>query len=106
MSGEELTRTSSVKSDVSTVSLASTDLDSDQLYDTCPWDVYGEAEGLGRVRVVKAGVPLPATTGYKAKKDGSAEVGVSLGGCTVHLVESFFLLHNFAELGRILKLKF
>ena len=67
MSGEELTRTSSVKSDVSTVSLASTDLDSDQLYDTCPWDVYGEAEGLGRVRVVKAGVALPVTTGYKVK---------------------------------------
>ena len=104
MSGEELTRTSSVKSDVSTVSLASTDLDSDQLYDTCPWDVYGEAEGLGRVRVVKAGVALPATTGYKAKKDGSAEVGVQFRW--VHLVVSFLLLHNFAELGRILKLKF
>ena len=75
MSGE-LTRSSSVRSDVSTVSLDSTDLNPDELYETCPWDVYGEAEGLGRVRVVRAGVALPVTTGYKVKKDGSAEVGV------------------------------
>ena len=74
--GGGLSRSSCVRSDVSALSFASDDFDTTKEYDKAPWDIFGEAEGLGRVRLAKAGDLLPILTGYKAKKDGTAEVGV------------------------------
>ena len=76
MSSEQLARSDSTTSNVSAVSLDSVDLDAEQIYEKAPWDIFGEAPGLGRVRIAKTGDMLPILTGYKAKKDGTAEVGV------------------------------
>ena len=73
---QQIPRSTSVKSFDSTVSFTSDDLNEDKVYEKAPWDVYGEATGLGRVKVAQAGDALPITTGYKAKKDGTAQVGV------------------------------
>jgi hypothetical protein len=75
-SAGHLTRSDSTTSNVSAVSLDSADLDAEKMYERAPWDIFGEAPGLGRVRIAKSGDMLPILTGYKAKKDGTAEVGV------------------------------
>ena len=75
-SAGELTRSTSTNSNVSAVSFGSADLDVEKVYEKAPWDIFGEAPGLGRVRIAKTGDMLPILTGYKAKKDGTAEVGV------------------------------
>ena len=72
----EIIRTSSTKSVDSVMSFESDDLSEDRVYQMAPYELFGEAAGVGRVRVVKKGDILPLTTGYKAKKDGTAEVGV------------------------------
>jgi len=73
---QEMNKSSSVKSDDSTLSFQSDDLTDDKIYEVAPWDIFGDAEGVGRVKVAKVGDNLPLTTGYKVKKDGSAQVGV------------------------------
>ena len=75
-SAGHLARSDSTSSNVSAVSLDSADLDVEKMYERAPWDIFGEAPGLGRVRIAKSGDMLPILTGYKAKKDGTAEVGV------------------------------
>ena len=72
----EIIRSSSTKSVNSVMSFESDDLDEDRVYQMAPYDIFGEANGVGRVRVARKGESLPFTTGYKAKKDGSAEIGV------------------------------
>ena len=78
---EKLTREPSTKSVDSVASFTSDDLNEETVYDKAPWDIFGEAEGLGRVKLVKAGDLLPMETGYKAKKDGTAEIGVKFRYC-------------------------
>ena len=68
-------RSDSVKSIDSNLSFTSDDLN-EKSYSECPWDVYGDHEAVGRVKIAKVGDKLPLSTGYKAKKDGKAEVGV------------------------------
>jgi len=74
--GNQLNKSSSVKSVDSTLSFESEDLSDEKVYSMAPWDIFGEAAGVGRVKVAKAGDILPLTTGYKVKKDGTAQVGV------------------------------
>ena len=81
MSGEEnvhqqMNKSASVQSVDSTLSFQSDDLTEDKIYEVAPWDIFGDAAGVGRVKVAKVGDNLPLTTGYKVKKDGSAQVGV------------------------------
>lgn len=71
-----MNRSDSVKSTDSNLSFTSDDLNQEKSYSECPWDVYGDHEAVGRVKIAKVGDKLPLTTGYKAKKDGKAEVGV------------------------------
>ena len=72
---ETMDRSDSVNSVDSNVSFTSDDLN-EKSYSECPWDVYGDHEAVGRVKIAKVGDKLPLSTGYKAKKDGKAEVGV------------------------------
>lgn len=72
----EMVRSSSTKSVDSVMSFESDDLEVDRVYQMAPYEIFGEAAGVGRVRVAKKGDFLPLTTGYKAKKDGTAEIGV------------------------------
>ena len=72
----QLDKSSSVKSVDSTLTFESDDLNDDKTYNMAPWDIFGDAAGVGRVKVAKVGDILPLTTGYKVKKDGTAQVGV------------------------------
>ena len=72
---ETMDRSDSVNSVDSNLSFTSDDLN-EKSYSECPWDVYGDHEAVGRVKIAKVGDKLPLSTGYKAKKDGKAEVGV------------------------------
>ena len=54
--------------------------DSDDLaskvYNYAPWDIFGEAEGIGRVKLVKMGDPLPVEMGYKVRKGVESNIAV------------------------------
>ena len=63
-------------SSVSAASFTSADLNVDEEYSEAPWDIYGEHEGIGSIKIATRGSSLPLITGYKTKKDGTATVGV------------------------------
>ena len=73
---DAIVRSSSTKSVDSVMSFNSDDLNEDKVYENSPYEIFGEAAGVGRVRVARKGDRLPLVTGYKAKKDGTAEVAV------------------------------
>ena len=73
---EKIVRAYSTTSMDSVASFRSEDLDAETDYEKAPWDIFGEHSGLGRIKLVKAGSLLPIETGYKTKKDGTAEIGV------------------------------
>ena len=87
-----LSRSSSAGSNVSAISFASEDLDVSKEYDHAPWDIYGEVEGLGRIRLVNKGADLPMLTGYKTKKDATAEVGVQFRYIVLVDMNDYYLL--------------
>ena len=44
------------------------------IYPEAPWDIYGDSEFVGKVKVAQTGDKLPLETKYVAKKGGSIGV--------------------------------
>ena len=63
----KLTRSISVLSEESACSVTSEDLDEPTVYTHAPYEVFGEADEIGRVRVAKDGEKLPLEK-WKQKK--------------------------------------
>ena len=80
MSDEENLSLVRQNSAVSTGSLESFASDNDDariektIYPEAPWDIYGESEFVGKVKVAQTGDKLPLATKYVAKKGGSIGV--------------------------------
>ena len=72
MSDNNISRTLSTVSTDSTASLNSEDFEETPAdYNEAPWDIYGDAEGVGRVLVARKGDSLPCNTKYKVRKGSS-----------------------------------
>ena len=68
MSQENITRSDSIISGGSIESFNSDDLEDTSTYSEAPRDIFEEVEGLGTVRVAKAGDSLPKDTKYLSRK--------------------------------------
>lgn len=73
-SEEKISRSDSNISGGSIESFNSDDLEDSSTYSEAPRDIFGEAAGLGKVRVAKAGDSLPKETKYFSRKGASIAV--------------------------------
>ena len=74
MTDQGITRSESLISTSSVNSFNSDDLADVITYSEAPWDIFGKADGIGRVLVAKKGDSLPADTKYKTTKGSNVAV--------------------------------